>query len=124
MIVPHVFDPSFTDKRRVVERISSVLGIDVFYAPYQLPSGEFDINKTIEILKKVDFFVADLSYERPSCYFEVGFVQAMNKPIDLIAIDGTIIHQALNRDKVKYYAQLHDYEKLIESIIHFQTLMR
>jgi len=124
MITPHMFDPSFNDKRDVVERLSSVLGIDVLYAPYQPSSDEFDIGKTFEMLKRVDFFVADLSYERPSCYFEVGFVQAMNRLINLIAVDGTNIHQVLNKDKIKYYAQLYDYEKLIESIIRFQMLMR
>ena len=39
------------------------------------------------------FILADVSLERPSCYFELGLMRATNVPIYLIAAEATPIHQ-------------------------------
>jgi hypothetical protein len=43
-------------------------------------------------IKKANFVVADLTDERPSCYFEAGYAEALNKPIIYIASNDSIIH--------------------------------
>ena len=52
--------------------------------------------------------VADLTLERPSCYYEVGLAQALNRQVVLVAERGTPIHQAHDRDKVIFYDSLDD----------------
>ena len=117
IITPHRFDPLFEKKRQIVESATKHFRINVYYGPNP-PYDESDRKKTVDLYKQIDFFIADLSYERPSCYFEVGFVQALNKPIDLIAMYGTDIHQILDRDKVKFYKDMREYENLIISFLH------
>ena len=53
-------------------------------------------------IKKASFVIADLAYERPSCYYELGLAQAMGKLTFFIALAGTKIHQT--------YGDIHFYE--------------
>lgn len=117
IITPYKFDPLFEKKRQIVESASKQFGINVHYGPYPPYDEKTDKEKIVNLYKDIDYFIADLSYERPSCYFEVGFAQGLNKSIHLIAMDGTEIHQVLDRDKVYFYNNLHEYEDLINSIL-------
>src|SRR5689334_6627560 len=117
MITPQRIDPLFEEKKHIVESISEQFGVNAKYAQGYSVYSVSDMEKSIQLLKGADFFIADLSYERPSCYFEVGFVQSMEKPIDLIALTETIIHQVLGREDLKFYKNLDEYEFLIKSII-------
>src|SRR5258707_4615155 len=96
MITPHKSDPLFGEKRHIVERVSKQYGVNVYYSSGYPIYSESDLRKNIQFLKSTDFCVADLSFERPSCYFETGFVQSMGRSDDLIALVGTTIHQVLN----------------------------
>lgn len=49
-------------------------------------------NKIFEHIKKAELIVADLSYERPNCYFELGYAIALGKEIIIISQEGTKIH--------------------------------
>jgi len=42
-------------------------------------------------IKKSQFIVADLTDERPSCYFECGYAEASNKPVIYIASKESVI---------------------------------
>ena len=117
MITPQRTDPLFEEKKHIVESVSAQFRVNANYAPGYSVYSALDIKKSIQLLKSADFFIADLSYERPSCYFEVGFVQSIEKPIDLIALTGTIIHQVLGRESLRFYKDLNEYEFLIKSII-------
>jgi nucleoside 2-deoxyribosyltransferase len=64
-------------------------------------------------LEDADIVLADLSFERPSCYFEVGFAQALGKRVALIATDGTAIHQVIGRDALIFYNTISDYENAV-----------
>lgn len=120
-ITPHKFDPLFEKKRQIIESASKHFGINVHYGPNP-PYDEIDRKKTVDLYKHIDFFIADLSYERPSCYFEVGFVQALDKPVVLIAMDSTDIHQILDRDNVRFYKDIYGYETLINSILRARAI--
>jgi len=76
---------------------------------------DFDIKKAIETFMNVDLVIADLSFERPSCYFELGMAQAIGVPTYLIAEKGTQLHQ--HSGCVKFYNGLEEFRKLITSVI-------
>lgn len=116
VITPHNLDPFFTRKRQIVDNTAKQFGVNVHYGPNP-PYKEETREKVISQYEKFDFFIADLSYERPSCYFEVGFVQALNKPIALIALERTNIHQVFKREEVKFYKDIYEYEVLINSLL-------
>lgn len=42
-------------------------------------------DKIIELIKKCDFCIADLTYARPSVYYEAGYVHGLKKPVIFLA---------------------------------------
>ena len=106
VISPYLPDPLFEEKMKIIKNISKLYSMTAHVASEYMSNGNLHAGNTANIFKNVNFFIADMSYERPSCYFEVGFAQALNKPIYLLAQHKTIIHQLLNREKVKFYEDL------------------
>lgn len=49
-------------------------------------------SKIFEYIEKAEIIVADLSYERPNCYYELGYAKALGKEMIIIAKQGTKIH--------------------------------
>ena len=43
-------------------------------------------------IARAQFIVADLTDERPSCYFEVGYAEALDKPVVYLASKESVIH--------------------------------
>jgi hypothetical protein len=69
------------------------------------------------------FVLADLTLERPSCYYELGLAEALGLPVRLVAEFGTAIHQSAERDKVQYYRSLSDLETVVDHAIGEFVLM-
>lgn len=46
----------------------------------------------ISRIKKSAFLIVDLTFERPNVYFELGFADALDKPLIVTAKEGTKIH--------------------------------
>lgn len=113
-IAPHYFDSEFDVKLTIIKRIANEDGIEIVKGVHT-GEKEFDLEKTMELYKEVTYFIADLSFERPSCYYEIGYVQGMNKEVDLIALKGTMIHQV--RGEVNFYSNIYEYEALIKHLI-------
>ncbi len=120
LVTPHSSDPLFKEKKVIVENLANSHHTKAFFGP-QPPYKELDIKSNINLYHQVDFLIGDLSYERPSSYFEVGYAQALGKPVYLIAFEGTDIHQVLNRNKVKFYKNLDEYKIVIDDIISVQS---
>ena len=47
---------------------------------------------TLATIASAELVIADLSHERPSCYFELGYAVALGKPVVLVAGAGTPLH--------------------------------
>lgn len=117
VITPHSSDPSFNIKKQIVEELAVSHKAKVYFGS-KSDNGEFlAADKVMNLYRTIDLFIADLSYERPSCYFEVGFVQALGKKVHLLAVQGTEIHQVFDRYQVKFYQDLAEYRQLIELIL-------
>jgi nucleoside 2-deoxyribosyltransferase len=113
-IAPHNIDSEFETKFQSLKSIAEKCDIEIFTG---IKTGEhqFDLDKTIALYKEVDYFIADLSFVRPSCYYEIGYAQAMNKKTKLIALKNTEIHQV--KGNVNFYSDVNDYRKIIEKLI-------
>ena len=68
-----------------------------------------------EILDIVRFSIIDLSFERPSCYYEIGFIDALGGEKFLIAKSQTIIHQHDQNDIVHFYSDIGEYRSILEA---------
>lgn len=50
------------------------------------------VKRIKEEIEKASFIIADLTDERPSCYFEAGYAEALRKPIIFIASKESVVH--------------------------------
>jgi hypothetical protein len=114
IIMPLRLDANVEAKRQT---IIDVIGDNVILPQKCVddPPPPFDISSAIETLKCVDLVIADLSFERPSCYFELGMAQAVGVPTFLIAESGTQLHQ--HAGSVRLYTGLLEFRQLIASAI-------
>jgi hypothetical protein len=58
--------------------------------------------------------IADLSLERPSCYYELGVALGVGLPTVVVAAAGTPIHQTADRASVAFYDSLDGLGKILE----------
>lgn len=62
-------------------------------------------------IRLAEYVVADLTDERPNVYYEVGYAQALGKPILLVAKAETNIHFDLQGCRIHKYHNYHDLEE-------------
>ncbi|MGW0599610.1 hypothetical protein ACWD11_20975 [Streptomyces sp. NPDC002776] len=78
---------------------------------------EFDLAAASTDIRKSVMVIADLTFERPSCYYELGLAQALGARVSLIAKSGTPIHQAFGRNSVREYQNLEHYTAILDQIL-------
>jgi len=54
-------------------------------------------------IKCAECIVADLTYDRPNVYYEVGYAHSQSKPTILIAKEGTNPHFDLQGHRIVFY---------------------
>jgi nucleoside 2-deoxyribosyltransferase len=115
MICPVGTDPDFVSKRSVLESVGSRFGLPPFF-PFER-RGDFSVAAALRDMRGADLVVADLSYERPSCYFEMGLAEAVGKRVFLLAKEGTRIHQVGHPQSISFYSELPDYAAAVSKIL-------
>jgi nucleoside 2-deoxyribosyltransferase len=91
---------------------------DCGLVPYRVDKEEFEGTITDAILRKIQgcrIAVADLTYERPNCYYELGYAVASGKPYVITAredhdprrpgrgTEDSKVHFDLDSHKIKYW---------------------
>lgn len=117
VIMPIGSDEMAAAKVKLISSIALAHSFAAHFPDYASRSQRFDIAKTMQSYRACAFIIADLSHERPSCYYELGIVEALGKEVHAIAAVGTEIHQTANRDSVQYYRDLTQLESIIVSLI-------
>jgi hypothetical protein len=114
-IMPVSSDPQFETKRAVLSAVADGFGIDAHFPLDHLShhAADFDLDEVLGALTGSIGVIADLSLERPSCYYELGLAQALGVRVALIAETGTVIHQAHNRAEVAAYTAGDSYRDLV-----------
>lgn len=109
-------DPGAEDVHQTIKRTCGSLG-------YKAERVD-DIQFTGQISEKIqscimlsELVVADLSHERPNVYYEVGFADAFNKRLLLVARKDTKIHFDLQGNKVLFYKNMTELESLLSRAI-------
>ncbi len=110
VIMPVGADQQFAHKRSILQKVADKEGLTPYF-PFDRTSNKiFDKESTLSAIRDSDFVLADLSMERPSCYFELGLAQALGKDVYLIAQRDTDIHQAHGRGLTRY-------EQVVSSVL-------
>lgn len=116
IITPIGADPDHKLKRESFESLALSDGHQFVFPEYDLRSQAFSIANMLARLASCDAVIADLSLERPSCYFELGVAEATGKKVALLAGVGTPIHQTGHRETVCFFAPQEFEAKLREAI--------
>ena len=111
VIIPIGSNPTANETQELVKNIAKKSAVKPQEGPV------FNLQATLQVFKDAAFVLADLSLERPSCYYELGLAEALGKPVYLIAIEKTDIHQTVSRRLVQYYKNTDEYSNLVASII-------
>ena len=119
VIMPIASDSQSATKRQIIENVAAIAGFDVKFPMDLLRTGgsHDGFSATLDELRHSDLVMADLSLERPSCYYELGLAEAVGANVALIALAGTDIHQAAARHRDSYNATLEEYRDLIASLL-------
>ena len=90
-------------------------GIEPFF-PFECHS-EFSVPATANKMLLAVFVLADLSLERPSCYFELGLAQAVGAHVFLIAATGTQIQQVGDSRRPSFYSDFAQYRLRVSRLL-------
>jgi len=114
-------DPENEDIHHVIKRSCEQFGILAERVDEIQYAGQIS-EKIQGCIELSEFVIADLTHERPNVYYEIGYADAHNKPLILIAKHGTKVHFDLQGMNIKYYKGMHHLEtelnKFIEKIRH------
>ncbi|WP_326725375.1 nucleoside 2-deoxyribosyltransferase [Streptomyces sp. NBC_00243] len=119
-IMPVSSDEDYYAKRASLSSVAEEFSLTVhFPLDRGLPETgkEFDLARVVREVEQAAMVIADLSLERPSCYYELGLVQAIGTQVALIARSGTNIHQAFGRNSVKEFRNLQEYPSTVRQIL-------
>jgi nucleoside 2-deoxyribosyltransferase len=108
VIMPVGSDPMYPERRTAIEDGAATAGFEAHFPLDDSPIGRFDLESTKKRMRASDAVLADLTKERPSCYYEVGLAQALNPRVLLVATRDTAIHQVAGRRHVEFYSSLDD----------------
>lgn len=119
VIMPIASDPQSSNKRKIIEEVAGLAGVDVSFPMDQLRmAGPREaLSSTLAELRDSDLVMADLSLERPSCYYELGLAEAVGASVALLAKTSTGIHQSAARHEVHSYATLEQYREVVASLV-------
>ncbi len=117
MATPYKLDPDHDKKKTIIRELLRSTQIDLLIANDTPEGRSMTVENTIEWMQTSDFFLVDLSYERPSCYYELGYIQSMNKDTLIVARSGEKIHMSLNRNQISFYDNIEDYEEMVRTWI-------
>lgn len=110
VIMPAGSDPRSPKKRAVIGTFCDARGLTAHFPMdrYHASGVDFPISSTLEEMRSSVFVIADLSFMRPSCYYELGLAEAIGCDVLVVAETGTDIHQSAHRSEVRFYSSLAD----------------
>lgn len=117
LIMPVASDQRFSERKDAFTRAITRCGYEPIFPSYSPKTEDFDIAKFLKELQMVEMVIADLTLERPSCYYELGIVEAVGKLVHLVAEMDTRIHQCAGRKAVIFYEDTFNLIDIIETIL-------
>jgi len=120
VIMPISVDADAPKKKEAIARCAARRHLTPHFPMENVIAGEGPrqaVDRAVTSINRARLVIADLSYERPSCYYELGLAEALGAAVSLIAADGTDIHQSSNRELVRFYSNLASYERVINDIL-------
>ncbi len=82
------------------------------------------VDRIKQEIRRSQFVVADLTDERPSCYFEVGYAEALQKPVIFVASKESVVAPGTDtkvhfdiHQNVQFFANHDELAKKVRDVI-------
>ncbi len=113
VIMPVGSDPAHASRAAAISTGLTRANLKPSLPSYDAADPQFSLAAFFIELRAAYAVLADLTGERPSCYFELGFAEALGKPTKLFATEGTTIHQSSHRDEILFYRTMDELQDLV-----------
>lgn len=122
--MPFGSDPQAKLKQRIICEVGQKHLFHAHFPVYDKSIPAFNLVLTIGDLERSAFVLADLSLQRPSCYYELGIAETIGKKTYVIAEEGTDIHQTTNRSSARFYQDLDHLQAVAEEVLKEELLQK
>lgn len=117
VVMPIGSNPKKDIYQKIISEVASEFGMSPHFPRYETENPVFNLQSTLQDFRQCEFVLADLSLERPSCYYELGLAEALGKQVYLVALEGTDIHQTASRQLVSFYHNDEELASLLREIL-------
>jgi len=119
VIMPVGSDPVHAKRRARIDAAIRSLGMRPYHPlDHRDHADDMTAEEIRDEVRGCVVALADLSLERPSCYYELGVVHGMGMPVAVVAEVGTMVHQTADRWSLSYYDSLDDLEAQVRTVLH------
>lgn len=101
----------------IKEFLENTYKINVIRSDERYPPGLI-INDIYKNISESDLIIAELTNPRPNCYYELGFADALGKPIIRIARKGTILPFDVNQYPFIFYDDISDLRNKLADVLN------
>lgn len=117
VIMPSEIFEGTAGKKRALKNVCRELSWVLKIPNYDRLNPKFDLDATRGTIQSVDLVFADLSYERPSCYYELGLAEALGANVFCVAAAGTEIHQTSYRSSVVTFSDVSEFAAIFRAAL-------
>ena len=105
-----------------IKQAAATVGYRAERVDFILGSNSID-NKIYQNIEKAELIIADLTLERPNCYFEVGYAKALGKNLIFMSKNGTKIHFDVEHyDHITYDTEFEMFNSLQNKLHEYKAL--
>ncbi len=104
--------PELEDVYQTIKEVCATYGIKAYRAD-EIEHQDRITDLILSEIKSCEFLIADLSFERPNVYYEIGYAHALNKKPILYRKKGTKLHFDLSVHNIPEYKNITELRRLL-----------